>query len=155
MARPITRGALIAAALLAATTFGQAQVTYAAGTVVYCSEGSPEGLQPQFLPPARRSMLHRCRCSIAWSSSSWERPTSCRGSPTSGTWPVAKAKQLLAQAGYPNGFEVDLWYRGYPTAARGTSPRTWEKQNGSKWTGRSCAARGHCILNQRIQLSAF
>ena len=23
---------------------------------------------------------------------------------------VAKAKQLLAQAGYPNGFEVDLWY---------------------------------------------
>ena len=45
MSKFIGRGARIALALLAAGTMCTAQ---AAGTLVYCSEGSPEGFQPQF-----------------------------------------------------------------------------------------------------------
>ena len=45
MARPMMRSSLIAAALLAAGALG---AVHAASTLVYCSEGSPEGFQPQF-----------------------------------------------------------------------------------------------------------
>ena len=45
MARPLMPSALIAAALLAG---GQIVAVHAASTLVYCSEGSPEGFQPQF-----------------------------------------------------------------------------------------------------------
>src|SRR6476660_8343912 len=47
MIRISTPRALIAAAMLAAGTLGMAPAQ-AASTLVFCSEGSPEGFQPQF-----------------------------------------------------------------------------------------------------------
>ena len=51
MSRLSKRAALnaaLAAALASAFTLAPLSSAHAAGTVVYCSEGSPEGFQPQF-----------------------------------------------------------------------------------------------------------
>lgn len=49
MSRFTQRGAMIAAALATAFTLAPlTNIAQAAGTIVYCSEGSPEGFQPQF-----------------------------------------------------------------------------------------------------------
>ena len=64
----------LALAVLACST----GAALAAKTLVYCSEGSPEGFNPQFFThrhDVRRG--RRCRCSTGWSSSRSARPTSC------------------------------------------------------------------------------
>ena len=60
--RGFTFKALAAGALLAC-----AGASFAAKTLVYCSEGSPEGFNPQFFTTGttlRRD--RRCRCSTGW-----------------------------------------------------------------------------------------
>ena len=78
--KQITKAALLGVSLAALAGAGAS-----AKTLVYCSEGSPEGFDPGIYTAGTTSTRRRAPSTIAWSNSSTARPDSSRAWPKAGT----------------------------------------------------------------------
>ena len=80
--RTLLRGTILGAVSALALTAG-----VEAKTLVYCSEGSPEGFNPQLFTTGTTFDAASSRSTTAWSSSSAAPPRSCPAWPRAGPSP--------------------------------------------------------------------